>query len=158
MAKDDKELGCINTSHLRADLIDPDKLVKVNDLKEVTNPIFFAKNGQPTSDGLLSNEIFGITHYDRANTYAYIELHETFINPLIYKLWCKVDKNVKACVHGIKNFSIKNGELVEDDEGDNGINFLIKNIEQLKLRRTDSKQRDMSINVHQEDDSDSCVL
>lgn len=149
MADKDKELGMINTSHLRANLIDPDKLVKVNDLKEVTNPIFFAKNGQPTPDGLLSNEIFGITSRDRTITYAYIDLHETFINPLIYKLWVKVDKNVKACVHGIKNFSIKNGELVEDDDGDNGINFLIKNADKLKLRRTDSKQRDMSIDFIQ---------
>lgn len=133
--------------HLRVDLIDPDKLVKVNDLKEITNPVFFVRNSVPTPDGLLSNEIFGITKYDRANTFAYIDLHETFINPLIYKMWCKVDSNIKACVHGTKDFIINNkGELVEDPEnGDNGIAFLQKNIHKIKIKRTGSRQRDMRV-------------
>lgn len=135
------------SNHLRLDLIDPDKLVRVNDLKEVTNPVFFVRNSVPTPDGLLSNEIFGITKYDRANTFAYIDLYETFINPLIYKMWCKVDSNIKACVHGTKNFIINSkGELEEDPEnGTNGVEFLKKNINKLKLKRTDSKQRDMRI-------------
>lgn len=136
------------SEHLEVSLIDPDKLVKVNDLKEVTNPVFFIRNSVPTSDGLLSNEIFGITKYDRSNTFAYIDLHETFINPLIYKMWCKVDSNIKPCVHGIKYFSItEKGELKEDPEnGDNGIAFLRKNIDKIKIKRTGSRQRDMRVN------------
>ena len=86
--------------HLRVSLIDPDRLVEVNDLKEVTNPVFFIRNSIPTPDGLLSNDIFGITKYDRANTFAYIDLHETFLNPLIYKMWCKLDSSIKHCIHG----------------------------------------------------------
>lgn len=134
--------------HLRVELIDPDKLVKVNDLKEVTNPVFFIRNSVPipTSDGLLSNEIFGITKYDRANTFAYIGLHEEFLSPLIYKMWCKVDSNIKACVHGTKNFIINSkGEFEENDEGDNGIQFIKKNIGRIKIKRTGSKQRDMRV-------------
>ena len=124
-------------NHLRAELLDPDKLVRVNDLKEVTNPVFFVRNSVPTPDGLLSNEIFGITKYDRANTFAYIDLHESFLNPLIYKTWCKVDSNIKACVHGTKSFVINSkGELEEDMEhGDTGIAFLRKNIHKLKIKR-----------------------
>ena len=114
-----------DNSHLRVDLIDPDRLVKVNDLKEVSNPVFFVRNSVPTSDGLLSNEIFGITKYERANTFAYIDLYETFINPLIYKLWCKLDSNIKPCVHGLKNYIINSkGELEENEEGENGIKQL----------------------------------
>ena len=45
----------MSDKHLRVNLIDPDKLVKVNDLKEITNPVFFVRNAIPTSDGLLSN-------------------------------------------------------------------------------------------------------
>lgn len=132
--------------HLKVELIDPDKLVKVNDLKEVTNPVFFVRNSVPTPDGLLSNEIFGITKYDRANTFAYIDLHETFINPLIYKMWCKMDSNIKACVHGTKNFIVnEHGELIEDNEnGSNGIAFLKKNCHKIKIKRTGSNRRDMS--------------
>lgn len=134
----------ISGDHLKVDLIDPEKLIKVNDLQEVTNPVFFVRNGIPTSDGLLSNEIFGITKYDRANTFAYIDLYETFLNPLIYKMWCKLDSNLKACIHGTKTFTINaKGELEEDPNGANGVSFIKKNIDKLKIRRTDSKQRDM---------------
>lgn len=137
----------IRGDHLRVSLIDPERLVKVNDLKEITNPISFVRNSVPTSDGLLSNEIFGITKYDRANTFAYIDLHEEFLNPLIYKMWCKVDSNIKACVHGIKYFKINDrGELEEDPEnGDNGIRFLRDNIKKIKIKRTGSRQRDMRV-------------
>ena len=107
-----------SSNHLRVDLIDPDKLVKENNLQEITNPVFFIRNSVPTPDGLLSNEIFGITKYDRANTFAYIDLYETFLNPLLYKIWCKVDSKVKECIHGTKKFNITNdGTLVYDENG-----------------------------------------
>lgn len=133
-------------SHLKMDLIDPDRLVKENELKEITNPVFFIRNSVPTPDGLLSNEIFGITKYDRANTFAYVDLHEYFLNPLIYKTWCKIDSNIKPCVHGIKNYIINSkGELEESEEGENGIAFLKKNISKIHFRRTTSRQRDMRV-------------
>ena len=132
--------------HLRVDLVDPDKLVEVNNLREITNPVFFVRNGIPSPDGLLSNEIFGITKYDRANTFAYIDLYETFINPLIYKMWCKSDSGIKDCIHGVRRFTINdNGELKEDPDGETGIRFLIKNINKFKLKRTASKRRDMQV-------------
>ena len=132
--------------HFTVNLIDPDRLVEVNDLKEITNPVAFIRKGVPTPDGLWSNEIFGITQYQRANTFAYIDLGEEFINPLIYKLWCKIDSEVKNCVHGIKEYRINsNGELEVVDDGDNGIAFLKKNISKYKFRRTASNKRDMNI-------------
>lgn len=135
-----------NNTHLRVNLLDPDKLVKVNNLQEVKNPVMFTGNSRPTPDGLLSNEIFGISKYDRANTFAYIDLHEYFISPLLYKVWCKVDSNIKACVHGTKNFIINaKGELEENEEGANGIEFLRKNADKIKFRRTSSNQRDMRV-------------
>lgn len=139
-----------NEKHLKVSLIDPDKLVKVNDLKEVSNPVAFIRKGVPTPDGLWSNEIFGITQYQRANTFAYIDLGEEFINPLIYKLWCKLDSEVKNCVHGIKDYKINDkGQLEEVEDGDNGIQFLKKNIKNYKFRRTESNKRDMNIDFIQ---------
>lgn len=136
--------------HLKLDLIDPDRLVKVNDLKEISNPVAFIRKGVPTPDGLWSNEIFGITQYQRANTFAYIDLGEEFINPLIYKLWSKIDSEVKNCVHGIKNYIINDhGQLEENEDGENGIKFLKKNITKYKFRRTDSNKRDMNIDFIQ---------
>lgn len=132
--------------HLRVNLIDPDKLVQVNELQEITNPVYFIRNNIPTSDGLFSNEIFGITKYDRANTFAYIDLGGVFINPLIYKMWCKIDSNIKACIHGTKYFIINNdGQLEENIDGDCGIEFLKANIDKIKLKRTNSRQREMRV-------------
>lgn len=133
--------------HLRVNLIDPDKLVQVNELQEITNPVYFIRNNIPTSDGLFSNEIFGITKYDRANTFAYIDLGGVFINPLIYKMWCKIDSNIKACIHGTKYFIINDdGQLEENADGDCGIEFLKANINKIKLKRTNSRQREMRVN------------
>ena len=135
MAKDDKQ------KHLKVELLDVDRFVKVNNLKEVTNPTFFVRDGIPTSDGLLSNEIFGITRDDRANTFAYIDLHDWFINPLVYRTWCALDRKIIDLVHGLKKFSIdENGYLVEDENGGTGISFLKKNIDIIKIKPRESNK------------------
>jgi len=140
-------IGDITASkHLRVNLLDVDKLVSANDLKPITNPIVFARNNYPTPDGLLSNEIFGITMYDRANTCAYIDLNGWFINPIVYKVWSKLDKKIIDCVYGTKNFII-NGEgvLEETEDGENGIDFLKKNFSKINIARTASIRRDLNV-------------
>ena len=146
-AKDDKKINEFRGKRFQIRLLDVDRLVKVNNLKEVTNPVFFVKSGQPTSDGLLSNEIFGITKYDRANTFAYVDLKEYFIDPLFYQVWCKLDKKVKECVAGTRDFTIdKTGLLQYDDEhGEHGVKFLMKNIDKLHVKRSESTKRDLNI-------------
>ena len=132
--------------HFKLEPLDPMKLVKVNKLKEVTNPIAFARNNVPTSDGLISNEIFGITKFDRANTYAYINLNEWFMHPLHYRIWSKMDSNIKAIVHETDYFKINSkGELVKDPEGDTGISWLKKNIDKIKIKETGSDKRSRNI-------------
>ena len=133
--------------HLRVDLLDMDRLVKVNDLKPITNPITFQKNNIPTPDGLLSNKIFGIAMYDRMNTCAYIDLHEWFLSPLVYKTWARVDKKIIACVNETKYFKIDDkGTLVEDEDGETGIEFLRKNFNRINIERTASIKRDQNVN------------
>lgn len=121
--------------------------VKVNKIQEVTNPIFFTRNNSPTPDGLLSNEIFGISKDDRANTFAYISLgKDPFMHPLMYKIWGKMDSKIKACVHGTSYFKIgSNGELIEDEDGETGLTFLRKNIDKIKIKSTDSAKRENNI-------------
>lgn len=127
-------------SKLVIDILDPTKFIKVNDLQPVTNPIFFNRNNDPTPDGLLSNEIFGITSVQRRETFGYIDLHDYFIHPLYYKMMGKVDRRFKDCVHGIKEFKISSsGELVEvESGGDNGIEFIRKNISKIKFKSSES--------------------
>ena len=124
-------------------LIDPDDFVKKNECKEVINPIFFIRDGIPTPDGLLSNDIFGLTREERANIYGYIDLCGTFLNPFIYKLWCRMDKSIPNIVHGLKGYKLdSNGYIIEDIEnGETGIQFLVKNINKIRIKETDSRDQ-----------------
>ena len=137
--------------HFKSELLKPDKLIKVNDLQEITNPIVFVRDGVPSSDGLLSNEIFGISKDERGNIFAYIDLSEYFMHPLVYKIWCSMDSRIREIVHGTKNFIVNDkGEFVEDENGSNGIEFLKRNIEKIKIRNTESRKRDIKIQFIEE--------
>ena len=127
--------------------LDIEKFIKVNELKEVTNPIFFSANSVPTSDGLLSNEIFGITMNSRSNVFAYINLGgKYFIHPMIYAIWKKVDRNIVKCVHSVSNFRLSNeGYLEENEDGETGIDFLRKNISKIHFKQSDSFVRKANI-------------
>ncbi len=146
-----KALGSINEAfnnkkQLKVDLTNIDEFVKVNNLKEITNPVFFIRDGIPTSDGLLSNEIFGITKEQRAGTFAYIDLGGTFMNPLCYKVWMRMDSKIRNIVHELNTYVIKDGKLIEDPNGKTGIKFLKDNFENITLHSdTPSRKRDIKI-------------
>ena len=134
------------TSHLRLDILDIERFVEVNDCAQVSDPRAFSTANIPSPKGLLSNEIFGYTMEERAGTFAYIDLHGTFIDPSCYKTWIRLDSAVKNIVHGAKNYTIdKNGNFVEDENGETGIDFLIKNINKIRFKNTGSITKDISI-------------
>ena len=131
---------------LSLEICNVDKYIKENDLQEVSNPMFFIRKGVPSPDGLLSNEIFGITKEDREGTFAYIDLKGLFIDPSCYKQLCKLDKSIKQIVHRTDTFSITpQGAIVQDDKGKNGVKFLKDNIDKIKFKSTGSVQRDLRI-------------
>ena len=122
--------------------LDQNKFIKVNDsTKEITNPSLLNATNGPTPDGLLSNEIFGITKDERAGIYGYIDLHEYFIQPYYYKVWLKIDRNLKSCIYETQNFVIDSkGYLLPDDNGSTGIPFIKKNLDKIKFK--DTKQQE----------------
>lgn len=126
--------------------LDVDRFVKANNCPEVTDPIFFIRDGVPSPGGLLSNELFGVTKEERANTFGYIDLHGWFMHPLVYKIWGRMDNRIKNIVHGVKKYSIgEDGDFVEDEHGKTGIKFLKDNIDKIKIKSTDSRKRDKNI-------------
>ena len=133
------------SKQFKIEQLDQKRLIKENDLNVITNPSMFNSNNGPTPDGLLSNEIFGLTKDERSGIFAYLDLKEKFIQPYFYKIWLKLDKNLRSCVYETKNFIIdKNGFLVEDDNGETGLRFLMKNIDKINFK---SVKKDEFISV-----------
>jgi len=117
--------------------LDQPKLIKNNDLPKVTNPVMFSGPNGPTPDGLLSNELFGITRDERSGIYGWIDLNESFINPYFYKIWLRIDKNLRSCIYETQNFIInKDGYLEPSENGHTGLKFIIKNIDSIKFKNT----------------------
>lgn len=133
------------TDRLKLDVLDIELFVSRNKCKCVTNPRSFYSNNIPSEDGLLSNEIFGYTQKERSGTFAYIDLHGWFMDPSCYKTWIRLDSRIKNIVHGIKSYRMdKSGELIEDEAGETGIEFLHKNIDKIKFKDNDSLKKTMS--------------
>lgn len=136
----------METKHFQMQPLDVNKFIKANGIQEVTDPVFFVKDGIPTSKGLLSNEIFGITKEERANIFGYIDLHDWFLHPLVYKIWSRMDSRVKEIIHGTKTFIInEHGDFQEDPSGSNGAKFIKDNINKIHIKSTESKKRDKNI-------------
>lgn len=135
---------------LTMELLDVEKFVKVNSLKEVKDPVFF--NGPtPSPEGLLSNEIFGITKAERSGIYAYIDLGEDFLQPIVYKTLCKLNSKIPEIVNGTDTFIIdSNGEIVQDDNGYTGIAWLKKVFHTIVFKKSDSKSRDLRLKFIEE--------
>lgn len=71
---------------MKLDLFNIDEFIKVNHCQEVTSPIFFQYDGNPTDDGLFSYTIFGMSDEDRKNRFGYVDLHSKFLHPLVFTL------------------------------------------------------------------------
>lgn len=133
---------------MQIDLYDTAEFIKVNNLEEVTDPVLFIRGATPSPNGLLSTDIFGVSTKERKLTYAYIDLHGYFLNPFIYKLLKRIDRNFEHLVHSTRKFIIKDGDLIVDEEhGETGLSFLYKNWEKLNFKKNDSLARGDRIDV-----------
>ncbi len=123
---------------MRIDLFDMDEFIELNNLKPVTSPVLFERGGIPNPNGLISNEIFGVSVKSRKETFAYIDLHDHFFHPHIYKIIRRVFRNIDKILNGESYYSIsKDGSLVKDSNGETGIEFLYNNWEKIKWKGND---------------------
>lgn len=127
---------------MKANLFSIDEFVKLNKLREVTNPILIERDNIPTSDGLLSYDIFGRTVDDRSTTWGYINLNGHFLNPLVYLNWKRLNRKIEGVVSGQLYVSVdKKGELVQDDNGWTGLEELYKHFDELKFYSKESNSQ-----------------
>lgn len=145
--KMDNKKDSKKVKHLELKPLDIERFVKINELEQVSDPVFFSRSNLPTPKGLLSNEIFGISKEDRTNIYAYIDLGYEFLHPLAYTTWCKLDSNIKLCVYEQDTFVLdkKTGKLKQDDDGETGLKFLKKIIKDIKFDRNESAKRGIKV-------------
>lgn len=136
---------------MKLDLLDIEKLIEVNKLEEVTSANLFSSKMIFDPDGLLSNEIFGISKGDRRTTFAYIDLKRPFIHPHLYaKVVKSLFRNVIYIVSGQKRYVIKDGYFVEDDNGWTGLASLYDHWEEIdwkKSKSTDSINKNILSNL-----------
>ena len=118
---------------MKIDLFDVKEFIDINHLQEITSPILFQRGDIPHPNGLVSNEIFGVTTKSRRETYAYIDLHGHFFHPHVYKAIRRMFRNIDKIVNGESYYIIdQNGQLRLDDNGETGIEFLYNNWEKIK--------------------------
>lgn len=134
--------------HIRFEILDINRFIKVNGCKRITNPVFYSRDNNPTDDGLLSNVIFGITQQDRAGIFGYIDLEGYYLDPSCYKIWNKLTGGkIKKIIHKDGYYRIDNkGYLVEDNEnGYTGVDFLRKNIDKINFKTSESDKRQIGV-------------
>lgn len=140
-------------------LLNEDKFVKMNNLREVTNPVSFERGMVPTEDGLFSNDIFGMNIYDRKHNWAYIDLKMHFLNPKAYITLKSLNRAFESVVYGTKTFSItKDGVLEEDENGGTGVEWLYKNWEKINFKKNDSSKRNSRIDMLDNNSKDEIFL
>ena len=124
---------------MKIDILDVDRLIDVNKLQEVTYHKLFSNNMIFHPDGLLSNEIFGISKSDRRSTYGFIDLKRRFIHPHIYhKVLKSIFRGIIYIVSGQRKYSIRDGLPVEDPNGWTGLDQLYNHWDEIDWKKHQS--------------------
>lgn len=124
---------------MKIDIFDVNEFVELNHLQEVTSPVLYQRGDVPDPNGLISDNIFGVTVKDRKETFAYISLNGHFFHPHIYKVIKRIFRNVERIVNGSEYYIIdKNGLLQKDDNGETGIEFLYNNWDKIDWEKSDT--------------------
>ncbi len=128
---------------MKIGILDYEKLIKMNNLQEVTSPWMVSSKMMFDPNGVFSNDIFGMSKDDRRSTFAYIDLKRQFLHPHIYLNVMKsgLFGNIVALVSGLKRFTVTDGRIEESNNGWTGISNLYKNwdiIDWSKLKSTNT--------------------
>lgn len=130
---------------MKVNLFNIDKMIRVNDIKKVTDPVTLEKGNIPTSKGILSMDIFGRNQKDRKEIFGHIDLKEKFIHPLVYKTLIKLDRKFESLISGKKYYSLDtNGFLIETSQengGRTGLEYLYSIFDKINFKKNDSNSR-----------------
>ena len=120
---------------MKLELLDIDKFIISNKCQRVTSVNIFTVNGISFDpNGLWSEEIFGrIGSKDRRSIFGYISLNTHIINPIIYDMVSTISTDIKNIILSKERYIFKNNELIIDENGDTGLLFFYKILDNIKF-------------------------
>jgi len=137
-------------------IMNVDKMVKVNNLAPVTSPLYMTENKQPDPNGLFSFQIFGYPgSRERRMRPAYIDLEDHYLVPQVYKTLISLNRSYAELITGEKMFIFdqKTKELRKlPDDADipgmgTGLDYLYEYWGQIRFRDSESKKRNDKVEM-----------
>lgn len=129
----------VKNNGLWVNLLDMEAFIRVNDLKECTDPIFLS-GSTFTPKGVLSQEIFGTSADERRNRFGYIDLHGYYMYPLAAAKLASYDRKLADCLFSRGSYKLtKEGGLEKDPEGESGPEFLYSIWDKIKVKDKDTE-------------------
>ena len=113
------------------DLLNIQEFINKRTLQEVTSKITLQGKSELNDDGLFSPKIFGeLGSEERINTFAFIDLGTTVMQPFCYGIFVKMNKEFLSILNGEIYFKIEDKRYIKtdsDDRGISGISFFTDN-------------------------------
>jgi len=136
-------------------LMDVDEKIKTTKIREITSSSIYAASSTDFHPlGLFSEEIFGqIGTPERMERFAYIDLHTTIFQPIIFKTIISLKKIYLGIMDGTvyAKFSEEEQDLIrcdkDDPEADTGYGFFINTFPKIVFRLTGSQKRKDKIDL-----------
>lgn len=145
---------------MKLDIPNISKIVEVNSLVEVKDPLLLDKDGKPNEAGLYSYSIFGRQgSKERKQTFAYIDLGRKYFHPVVYRMLIEMDRSIGDIISGARAVKLNaSGFIVDDENGETGIDFFVNNWKKFKIDDKDGKSRKEKIDLLQSLEEDRVFI
>jgi len=132
---------------MKLKLLNIENFIKTRDIKQVKNTKIYATGNRFKMDpgGLFSEEIFGrLGSRQRLTRFGYIDLKTTLIHPEAFQLISSINSDFSKIILDKGRYIISNdGNIIEDENGDTGLFFLIKNFKKINFKKIKSEKQDV---------------
>ena len=126
-------------------LLDIPHFIQEVKARAITNGRTFNQHMEPTSDGLQSKTIFGVSARDKFNLWGYINLEDVVMHPMIFDNIGYINPVFNRAKEKRKKYKINDGMLIEDDSGGTGIGWLISNWSKINFDKYRTEKNKMFV-------------
>ena len=126
---------------MKLKILDINKEIKTNKLLEV-------KNANPPvgikydPEGIWSEEVFGkVGSRERKNRFGYIDIKSKIFHPQAYDIIKTISEPITKIITRKARFKLVNGKFIPSSEGETGLSFLIRNLDNFKFADVAKKEK-----------------